>query len=101
MRKVQDGKLKKSLNCSSTVYSVPSGGVTETALKCGRPQQKNKHWQCLWSELLSGNENTMHVYICSMNPYIQTTEKNPLYSHKNELEKTNKILSLNQKQVPA
>lgn len=60
---VQDGKFKKSLICSSTVYSVSSGGVTETVLKCGRPQQKNKHWQCLWSELLSGNENIMHVHM--------------------------------------
>lgn len=79
MCKVQDGKFKKSLICSSTVYSVPSGGVTETALKCGRPQQKNKYWQCLWSAMLSGNKNSIHVYILLYEPvYTDNQKKNTL-----------------------
>ena len=56
------GELKKSLLCFSTVYSVPSGGVTEKVFKMWESlAEKQTPAQYLGSEPLSGNENTMHV----------------------------------------
>lgn len=64
---------------SSTVCGVPSGRIPEEVLKRQETSaEKQTPAEYLGSELRSGNENIMRVYICSTNLYAQTTRKTTL-----------------------
>ena len=70
--KTKMGSLRKSLICSRTVCRVPSGGLTDKALKRQETSaEKQTPALYLGTVLLSGNEN-MHVHICSVNPYADS-----------------------------